>query len=345
MGLSEYNLNALSLHFTTDDIVIVAPLYWGLGHATRDIPIIYWLKANCKEVIIASDGAALDLLEREFPDLKIEQLPSYNIKYRFENIIANILIGWYAIIKAVFTENNAARSLTKKYNASIILSDNRLGFYNPQIKSLYMTHQINILHNRSWMSWLGTRLHRFFIKKYNHVLIPDYNGKDALCPKLSSGLNENTSWIGPISRINKLHLQVDNDIVIILSGPEPQRTILEDLLLKQIAQLQTYSIVFVRGSDKSMHYNCDNLKNVSFYNITTGKVIENLLNRSRLLITRSGYTTIMDIHHLDIKAIWIPTPGQTEQEYLAQVYSTQKHYLSIRQDNINNLKEYIGQLI
>jgi len=345
MGLSEYNLHALSMHFTAEDIVIVAPLYWGLGHATRDIPIIYWLKANCKKVIIASDGAALDLLKREFPDLKIEQLPSYNIRYRFKNIIVNILIGWYSILKAVITENNVARSLTNKYNASIILSDNRLGFYNPQIKSLYMTHQINILHNRPWISWLGTRLHQAFIKKFNHVLIPDYGDIRALCPKLSSGQIKNANWIGPISRIKKLHLQVDNDIVIILSGPEPQRTILEDLLLKQIAQLQTYSIVFVRGSDKSMLYNCDNLKNVSFYNVATGKVIENLLNRSRLLIARSGYTTIMDIHHLDIKAIWIPTPGQTEQEYLAQVHSAQKNYLSIRQDYINDLKKYIRQLI
>lgn len=345
MGFSKNNITALSKCITSDDVVIVAPLNWGLGHAIRCIPIINWLNANCKEVIIASDGTALDILISVFPNLKYEVLPSYRIRYRYENIIFNLLSGMPSIIKAVIAEKSVARSIVKKYKANVILSDNRLGFYNSQIKNLYMTHQVNILHSRPLISWIGTRLHQFFINKYNHVIIPDFDDQRALCPKLSHGFNKNVIWIGPISRIKKLNLQVNNDIVIILSGPEPQRTILEDKLLNLMAQLQSYSVVFVRGTDIPIKINRDNFQNCTFHDIAGSAEIEKLLNRSRLLIARSGYSTIMDVYNLNIKAIWIPTPGQTEQEYLAQVHLKPNKYLTIRQDNVENLETFVKQLI
>lgn len=345
MGLSEYNLKALSSQFTTDDVVIVAPLYWGLGHATRCIPIIHWLNNHCKKVIIASDGAALELLRQEFPNLTYEVLPQYNIRYRYSNMIANLILGSFRIMKAIFLERKSAQHLTNKYGVTVIVSDNRLGFFNPKIKSLYMTHQVNLLHAKPWISRLGTQIHRYFINNFDHCLIPDFKGEKSICPKLSHGLTKEYTYLGPISRIENLNLSPDIDILIILSGPEPQRTILEEELFHILVPLKTYKIVFVRGSNN--HFAISHLirDNFTCLNLVSGVEIEYLLNTSRLFIARSGYTTIMDIRHLDIKAIWIPTPGQTEQEYLAEKLSDNNKYKKINQNELKNIEEYIKILI
>lgn len=345
MGLSEYNLKALSSHFTTDDVVMVAPLYWGLGHATRCIPIIHWLNSQCKKVIIASDGAALELLKQEFPDLTYEVLPKYNIRYRYHSMIANLILGSFRILKAIFLEKKSAQHLTKKYGVTVILSDNRLGFFNPKIKSLYMTHQVNLLHAKPWISKLGTQIHRYYIRKFDHCLIPDFEGVESICPKLSHGLTEEYTFIGPLSRIEKLNLSPDIDILVILSGPEPQRTILEEELFHILVPLKTYKIVFVRGSNNQFGFSHLIHDNFTCLNLVSRVEIEHLLNTSRLLIARSGYTTIMDIRQLDIKGIWIPTPGQTEQEYLAKKLTENTKYKIINQNDLNNIEEFIKILI
>ncbi len=345
MGLSRYNEDALKTWFSADDVVLVAPLNWGLGHAVRCIPIIRWLTGHCKSVIIASDGAALDFLRKEFPNLPYDILPGYNIRYTYNNIVLNLIMGAYHIISAAIKEHLLLKKIVRKHQISVILSDNRLGMYNTTTKSIYITHQVNLLHPVQWISRTGTRVHRWFISKYDHCLIPDFGGDAALCPALSHGLHTNCTLIGPVTEIKKLNIPQVTDILIILSGPEPQRTILEKLLLINLVVLTEYKIKLIRGTDELLKYDTDNNPHISIINTASRKEVEYYLNSSRLLISRTGYTSVMDVSDLDIKAIWIPTPGQTEQEYLADRLSYSDKYSIVRQNEINNLIKHIKLMI
>ena len=326
----------LSRHFSADDIVIIAPLNWGLGHATRCIPVIHYLKSICKQVIIASDGASLALLKKEFPDMQFEELPSYHIMYPFRSIIINILMMMPSFIRAFFSERKSAPRIANNYHATIILSDNRFGFRCPAVKNIYMTHQVNILHNNPIISLLGSKIHQWFIKRFDICLVPDYSDKKSLCPALTQGNNIKKIFLGPITRIKKLVLPKNWDICVMLSGPEPQRSILEKKLIKQLIALKQYKILFVTGKEKT--YNDLQLPNhISIRSLLTSNEIEEILNSSKLLISRSGYSTIMDIVNLDIHAIFIPTPGQTEQEYLGQTLAINDKYNNLHQDKIGQL--------
>jgi Glycosyltransferase family 28 C-terminal domain len=326
----------LSRHFSADDIVIIAPLNWGLGHATRCIPVIHYLNSICKQVIIASDGASLALLKKEFPDMNFEELPSYHIRYVFKSIIINILLMMPSIIRAVLAERKSATKIVKNYHATIILSDNRFGFRYPAVKNIYMTHQINILHNQPMISFLGSKMHQWFIKKFDICLVPDYSDKKSLCPALTQGNNIEKIFIGPLTRMKKLELPLKWDICVMLSGPEPQRSILEKELIKQLIVLKRYKILFVTGKEK-VYEDLHLPKHISTRSLLTSSEVEEILNSSKLLISRSGYSTIMDIENLDIHAIFIPTPGQTEQEYLGQTLTINDKYNNLHQDKIGQL--------
>lgn len=326
----------LSRHFSADDIVIIAPLNWGLGHATRCIPVIHYLKSICKQVIIASDGASLALLKKEFPDMQFEELPSYHIMYTFRSIIINILMMMPSFIRAFFSERKSASRIANNYHATIILSDNRFGFRCPAVKNIYMTHQVNIFHNNPLISLLGSKIHQWFIIRFDICLVPDYSDKGSLCPALTQGNNIKKIFIGPITRIKKLVLPMNWDICVMLSGPEPQMSILEKKLIEQLGAMKQYKILFVTGKEKT--YNDLQLPNhISIRSLLTSCEVEEILNSSKLLITRSGYSTIMDIVNLDIYAIFIPTPGQTEQEYLGQTLAINDKYNILYQDKISQL--------
>ena len=331
-------------HFTEDDIIMVAPLNWGLGHASRCIPLIRMLRKKCKKVIIASDGVALELLKSEFPDLPFYPLSSYNIQYRYESIVLNILLSSFYIIRAVISERKTALKLAALNGATAILSDNRLGFRTSGVKNYYLTHQINILHPNSIISWLGSKCHQWFIRKFDLCFVPDYSDDRALCPALSHYGGIEKVYIGPLSRISMLNLPRIYDICVVLSGPEPQRSILEALLLDELNLLNQFRILLVRGTNTR----------ITFPGIPTHIIVkdllisaetEHILNSSGLLISRSGYSTIMDIIHLEIKAIFIPTPGQTEQAYLAEKCSESLKYGIINQNEIKKLGEVINYLI
>ncbi|MCO6463542.1 MAG: hypothetical protein J5I52_05270 [Saprospiraceae bacterium] len=342
MGLSSLNIDRLSPLFNENDIVIIAPLNWGLGHASRCIPVIKWLTKCCKKIIIASDGDALQLLQKEFPDLACERLPAYGIQYKYNSIVANIAVSSIGILRAINQEKKKAEQLVKKYNATVILSDNRLMFRSSLSRNIYMTHQWKILHPNRFISYLATSIHRYFIRQFDICIIPDYDGKKALCPALSSGAMDNAVYIGPLTRIEKKEIDKDIDILVVLSGPEPQRTILESKLLTVLVKMRDQSIVFVRGVDTNQ--NDFGANHIQVIDIMTGETMANVLNRAKLLISRSGYSTVMDVHHLNLKAIWIPTPGQTEQEYLGEILSQRSGYSKINQNELNKLEKTIISL-
>lgn len=307
----------MSIDYSANKTILVAPLNWGLGHATRCIPIIKALQENKFIPIIASDGVALALLRKEFPYIQTLELPSYHIEYakNGKNFKWKLIKNLPKMITAILDEKKVVNSWIKKHGIDGIISDNRLGVFSRKIPSVFMTHQLNVMTGNT--TWFTSKCHQYFIKKYNQCWIPDSNDAVNLTGELGHLTTDhlNLKYIGPLSRMKKKETPMVYDLMIILSGPEPQRTYLDQKLQKEIANYKG-KVVFVQGLVDNVQNKWQN-GNVTYYNFMNSKQLEQTFNESELVLCRSGYTTVMDLAKLGKKAFFIPTPGQYEQEYLA----------------------------
>lgn len=298
--------------------ILVAPLNWGLGHATRCIPIIRELEKHGFTPILASDGIALQILQKEFPHLQALTLPSYEIEYAKNggDFKWKLIKNSPKMIDAIFSEKKVVKKWIKEYDLHGIISDNRLGVYSKKIPSVFITHQLNVLSGKT--TWISSKLHQHFIKKFSECWVPDIEKQPNLTGKLGHLKKNklNLTYIGPLSRLEKKELPIKYNLMVILSGPEPQRTYLEEKLRKEVRLLEG-KVLFIRGVIESEQTK-EQLENVTFYNFMTSDEIEIAFNESELVLCRSGYTTVMDLAKLGKKAFFIPTPGQFEQEYLAK---------------------------
>ena len=300
--------------------ILVAPLNWGLGHATRCIPIIQNLEKAGFRPIIASDGIAFQLLKLEFPHLPFLELPSYSIKYpkKGKNFRWKMVSNLPNMILAVAKERKLVKKWVDEYQLSGIISDNRLGVFNKNVPSVFMTHQLNVLTGST--TYFSTKIHQEFIDKFTECWVPDVDEEQNLSGKLGhlDFIDSRIKYIGPLSRFRKMDSEIKYDLLVLLSGPEPQRTFLEE---KLISELKNYAgkVVFVKGivTEKQEVLQSEN---ILFYNFMQSDELEKLFNESQLVLCRSGYTTVMDLAKLGKKAFFIPTPGQFEQEYLAEKF-------------------------
>lgn len=298
--------------------ILVAPLHWGLGHATRCIPIIRALLEHNFNVLLASDGAALMLLQKEFPELETIELPSYDIIYSRNRLFFKwkMLQQLPKIKKTIASEKDIIAQLVSDGKIQGIISDNRPGVRSEKIPSVYITHQLNVLSGST--SFFSSKMHQLIIKKFDVCWVPDM---DELLMNLSGKLGHlkkdvfNVKYIGVLSRMKKKEVPKTIDILILISGPEPQRTDLEKML-KSLFKNSKKKVLMIRGiieaSQKWETFGC-----LEIVNYMTSNELEETLNKSEIIISRSGYTTIMDIAVLGKNAFFIPTPGQYEQEYLA----------------------------
>jgi uncharacterized protein (TIGR00661 family) len=276
------------------------------------------IKANY-EPILASDGNALLLLQKEFPFLKSIELPSYNIKYSKsgKNLKFKLLLSVPAVIAAVKKERKIIALFIKKENISGIISDNRFGVYNANIPSIYITHQLNVLSGNT--TGITSKTHQKIIRNFNECWVPDFEGEQNFSGNLShlEKHDFNLKYIGILSRLKPVKCEMENDLMVLLSGPEPQRTLLEEKVLEE---LKNYSgkVLFVRGTliNRPKLEVSNNIKVINF--LATSN-LEKEISKSEIVIARSGYSTIMDLAVLGKKAFFIPTPGQFEQEYLAKL--------------------------
>jgi uncharacterized protein (TIGR00661 family) len=298
--------------------ILVAPLNWGLGHSTRCVPIIQSLIDNEFNPILASDGAALEMLRKEFPELQTLELPSYQIEYakNGKDFRWKMFKNSPKMISAVLEEKKIIKNWITQHDLSGIISDNRLGVRSKKIPSVFITHQLNVLTGNT--SWITSKLHQNIIRKFSECWVPDFKEKPNLSGKMGHLKNSdlNVKYIGPLSRFNKQELPIKYNLMIILSGPEPQRTMLEEKLTKEITKFKG-QVVFIKGVIQKNQL-IEQLDNVKFVNFMNSKELENTFNESETILCRSGYTTIMDLAKLGKKAFFIPTPGQFEQEYLAK---------------------------
>jgi uncharacterized protein (TIGR00661 family) len=313
--------------------ILVAPLNWGLGHATRCIPIINALLQEGFAPIIASDGDALALLSKEFPNLPIIELPTYNISYSKNGKLfkLKLLKDLPNILKAIKAENEAIESILKHNDIAGIISDNRLGVRSKKVPSVFITHQLQVLSGNT--TWLSTKMHQEIIKKFNACWVPDVEDEEVNLSGILGhvkGFNVPVKYIGPLSRFTKSDTDIKHDLLVLLSGPEPQRSFLETKLLEA---LKSYSgdVVFVKGViEKEQAKQVQG--HLTIYNFMTSNLLEKTMKESTFVLSRSGYTTIMDLAKLNKKAFFIPTPGQFEQEYLAKRLSEMQIAPSCHQD-------------
>jgi len=327
--------------------ILIAPLNWGLGHATRCIPIIKALQENNFTPIIASDGIALELLRKEFPYLKTLELPSYQIEYakNGKNFKWKLIKSLPKMIEAIREEKRIVKKWIQKYKIDGIISDNRLGVFSKKVPSVFITHQLNVLTGNT--TWITSKLHQNIIKKYNSCWVPDVNEPLNLTGKLGHLENNslNLSYLGPLSRMHKMALPIQYDLMIVLSGPEPQRGLLEAHLSEELKRFDG-KVVFIKGIIEKEQKK-EQIGNVTYYNFMKTRQLEQTFNESKKVLCRSGYTTIMDLVKLNKKAFFIPTPGQYEQIYLAEKlqndglvpYATQEEF---RIENLSKMEEYKG---
>jgi uncharacterized protein (TIGR00661 family) len=298
--------------------ILVAPLSRGLGHAARCIPIIEALENHGYEPIIASDGVALAFLKKEFPLLTALELPSYQIEYARKGAFfkLKLLLQLPKMFYTVRSENKMVCSIVKEYELSGIISDNRLGAFCNSVPSVFITHQLNVLTGSTTM--LTSKIHAYFIKKFRECWVPDVQGNPNLSGKLGHTENNslNLKYIGPLSRLHKQAAEKKYDLMVLLSGPEPLRSQIEEKLLPELKKYNGKTIV-INGIIEDEQKIIKN-GNTLFYNYMTTPQLEQAFAESELVLCRPGYTTIMDLAKLCKKAFFVVPRGEYEQEYLAK---------------------------
>jgi uncharacterized protein (TIGR00661 family) len=295
--------------------ILVAPLDWGIGHATRCIPIINALLANNYEVILAADSRPLHLLSNEFPQLEIIRFAGYNIKYpTYLPMSLSMLLQAPKLLWNIKKENTALNEIIKDYNIDGVISDNRFGLYTNKVPCAFITHQLQI--QSPYFTDSIRDFNYKYINKYSACWVMDDETLN-LAGELSkpNKLPNNTSYIGIQSRFKKQETEKEYDYLAIVSGPEPQRTILEKGLVNALKDRQEKSLIVLGKPELNTS---EQLGNLSIKSHLNAKELNTAIAQAELIICRPGYSTVMDLAVLEKKAIFIPTPGQTEQEYLAE---------------------------
>lgn len=298
--------------------IIVCPLNWGLGHATRSSKIIDQLIAHGFDVHLASSGISLEWLRDRYPNLQYHELPDYKVTYQQNgSFIAKIALQIPRVVKTIRKERTELRKLHLKYNFDGVISDNRFGCYLKSVPSIFITHQVRV--RTPIAQKMVRRVNYKYIRRFDHVWIPDVE-KVNLAGKLSkykSGLPE-FDYIGVLSAFDpdeKPLKEPTYEFTALISGPEPQRTAIENEVYREFSRSKVRSMI-IRGTNTPT--NNKETDAVSIRNRLSSSEVQKIVNTSKVIIFRAGYSSVMDLSVHGKKIISIPTPGQTEQEYLAK---------------------------
>ena len=341
--------------------ILVAPLDWGLGHASRCIPIIQTLLHMEVEVILAGNGRSLALLTDHFPELLSIQLPDYRIRYArtARGFIGNLFRQIPRILWAIRQEHQQLAEILSQYEIKGIISDNRYGVWNPHIPSVVICHQLCV-RLPSPFQFLRKpifQLHQRFLAKFEAVWIPDYPSRGMAEDLIHSyPTHLTTHFLGPLSRFyepaptsphaHPLLSSTKVDIVVVLSGPEPQRSLIEERIRAESQHISREVCIIQGKPELQIVEKRENLTTISYLGTED---LRNILLRASVVISRSGYSSLMDYEALGLsQVILVPTPGQTEQLYLAARMQELGKALHISQRNfslthaLDQVKQYQG---
>jgi uncharacterized protein (TIGR00661 family) len=304
--------------------ILICPMDWGLGHATRMVPVIEIFRKKNAEVILGADNRPYEFLKKRFPGLEVIRFPGYIPHYPAKGSMALKMISEMPdMLRFADKAHDLLEKFVKERNIDLVISDNRYELWSKRVKTVFITHQLNVQtpkYGRMANSALRQVIYSF-IRKHNELWIPDFEGAENLSGKLSHVKKfplDNYHFIGPLSRFQFVEprpVHKKTDLLIMMSGPEPQRTILEVKLKDQAFQTGLNTVI-LQGRPEDDHY--EHFGNVEIFSHLPDEVMAGYIHAAKMVISRPGYTTLMDLAYFGKKAIFIPTPGQTEQKYLAR---------------------------
>jgi UDP-N-acetylglucosamine:LPS N-acetylglucosamine transferase len=359
--------------------ILISPLNWGLGHAGRMIPLALELRKRGHEIIFGVDRSIIPVIEKDLPDIKIIELPGARIRY--SGILPqyiSIFLQVPHIVAASFRENSALKHLARELKPDIIISDNRFGFFHKDIFSVFVTHQLRIPFPKclKFLEPAAAWLNRKIIGNFDLCLVPDYPGNENLSGRLSHQLKlpDNVFYMGPLSRFRGASaggaVKSETDMgetglseadmgetdlgeadlgvskinlphpywCLILSGPEPQRSILFE---KVIEALPGIRLVILCGSPAP--YCQKDPDNTTMITDPDTATMKQVISGSSLVISRAGYSSVMELVSLGKGGVIIPTPGQTEQEYLGQYNNGRHGFITMKQNDLEHLREILPE--
>jgi len=322
--------------------ILIAPLDWGLGHTARCIPIIEKQLQKGNEILFAGTKEQQEFISQHQLNIQCVDLFGYSIRYSaFLPQWIKIALQIPKILSVINQEKKWLDELLSKEKINLIISDNRYGLYSNKIKSIILSHQLapesplfrTIIHKKN----------ASYINRFNECWVPDdedlnYSGKLSKNNHIKIPIHK----IGLLSRLKPSIELVKKkyDVLILLSGLEPQRSILEKKIVNELRKTN-FKICLVRGIIEG-NLSEDNI--TVFHKINSEKISQ-LVHQSKVIICRSGYTSIMELLPLTKNIIFIPTPGQTEQEYLAKHLNEKFRIVYLKQNEIHLLNESITKLL
>lgn len=297
--------------------VLVCVLDWGLGHATRSIPVIRELQRQGGNVMLASSNDAGKLLRQEFPNLNYHELPGYAPSYQSTgSMMLTIAAQAFKFSKVIRTEHREVGALVRSLRVDVVISDNRYGCYSDRIPSVFLTHQYHVRLQDRWSSAerLINKWQKSYYAKYRQVWIPDQPASGLTTSFVPDG--SAVKYVGWLSRFGQEKSASEGyPVVAVVSGPAPQRGIFADQLKRELAARGSRALL-VTGQPGEVRQERDGALEV--VNHLPAKEMERALRSADIVIARSGYSTIMDLIALGKKAILVPTPQQPEQMILAK---------------------------
>ncbi len=327
--------------------ILVTPLSWGLGHATRDIPVIKELRSNGHDVTIAATGRAKALLWGEFPDCKFVEFEDYPAPYSGSKyFLPGFTAALPRIAAAISRERKEAKRIIAENKIDLVISDNRFAVCSPEIPTVFISHQLRFVLPGALKSLepATQAFNALYHRDYARVVVPDNQpGHASLTGRLSEPVFEASRtkayYSGILTSVSKIPLDGPApDYFISISGPEPQRTILERLVMSQLPMLRGRKVV-VLGRPEASSVRAFDADTTIFAHLPRAKMSA-YMDAAKFIVTRSGYTTMMELAELDTRhALLIPTPGQTEQEYLSKYYEEKRWFHSVSQYKLNLVRD------
>lgn len=319
--------------------ILVSPLDWGLGHATRVIPLIRFLQKQGHSITLGGNGASLLVLQQEFPGLPCLSIPFPLVRYgRGRQQVLLFILHSFRLLWGIRQEHRALRKILRSRHFDLIISDSRPGLYHRGYRTIILSHQLHIRFPRGWelLGLMVNGMNRHYLKRFSEIWVPDSAGEVNLAGRLShppvKGLT--VCYIGPLTRFRAWQDEGMHEdfILVMLGGPEPQRGILEQKLIEEVARTGRQAVI---AAGKPAGKTLALPQNVRYLPFADSAEMEHLIRRAGVIIGRSGYTTVMELTSLHRSAILIPTPGQPEQEYLGEWLQSKGYFLCFSQEGFS----------
>jgi uncharacterized protein (TIGR00661 family) len=331
----------MSLIVSEKKKILYAVLNWGLGHATRSLPIIQYLKKKGHQLHIASDGLALQFLKKECQGFTFSSLPGYDVHYADTRLFVGMIKQGPKILSAIRKERKIIKAYVEQNDIDLIISDSRFGCYDPKLPSFLIGHILQLPLSDPITNFAANKTLRRWINRFDRCWVPDHPPPRNLSGYLSHArLNVEKDYLGWLTNLEPQKGSKSYDLVAVLSGPEPLRSTFEKKIIEQLKEIEGQFLVI--GGTPDARPEGFISPNIEYVPIATRTEMSAYLSKTEVVLGRSGYSSLMDWLLLGKKMIVVPTPSQPEQVFLAQELKNRNWAISQRQDKLNIRKAILG---